>query len=257
MRIKDFNLGLLRWPDYDVLKRGELDSDSESDDDIDVDTNNDDECSSEDLPGQSLTVVDVMDVDEDIGVNAVGRPSEQACIEGEELEYESDHTAAPLPGLDPNCVPPTLPCDEPRNFDSDGEFEGVLFDPDGIGSDDEGETVLLACKTCSPSLKQGKIPRLSLANPVPSELQELTVIEEAIIARCREKCWIIQPKQEDDYSTPITQRGVRGSVIVYPQQPSAIAKILPPFIDEVITPICVIFFFWIQSANLRVASKES
>ncbi|KAJ7932275.1 hypothetical protein B0H13DRAFT_1857109 [Mycena leptocephala] len=126
MRIKDFDLGLLRRPDYDALKHGELDSDSESDDDIDVDANNDDECSSEDLPGQSLTVVDVMDVDEDVGVNAVGQPSEQACIEGEELEYESD-------------------------------------------------------------------------------------------------------------------RGVRGHAIVYPQQPSAIAKILPPLIDEVITPICVIF----------------
>ena len=153
MRIKDFNLGLLRRPDYDVLKHGELDSDSESDDDIDVDTNND-ECSSEDLPGQSLTVVDVMDVDEDVGVNAIGQHSEQACFEGEELEYESDRAAAPLPWVDPNYVPPALPCDEPRNFDSDGEFEGVLFDPDGIGSDDEGETVLLACKTCSPYLKQ-------------------------------------------------------------------------------------------------------
>ncbi|KAJ7849286.1 hypothetical protein B0H13DRAFT_1645100, partial [Mycena leptocephala] len=62
-----------------------------------------------------------------------------------------------------------------------------------------------------------------------------------IIGRCRAKCWIIQRKQEDNYSTPITQREVRGHVNVYPQQPSAIAKILPPFIDEVITPICVIF----------------
>jgi hypothetical protein len=221
MRIKDFDLGLLRRPDYDALKHGELDSDSESDNNMDVDTSNDDECGSEDLLGQSSTVVDVMDVDEDVGVNVFGQSSEQACIEAEELEYESDHAAAPLPWLDPNCVPPPLPCDEPRNFDSDGEFEGVLFDPDGIGSDDEGETVLLACTTCSSFLKQGKIPRLSLANynylgPVPSELQDLTVIEEAMVARCRAKCWIIQLKEEDDYSTPITQRGVRGHEIVYP-----------------------------------------
>ncbi|KAJ7086533.1 hypothetical protein C8R44DRAFT_531715, partial [Mycena epipterygia] len=62
-----------------------------------------------------------------------------------------------------------------------------------------------------------------------------------MIARCRAKCWIIQLKEEDDYSTPITQRGVRGHVIVYPQKPSAIAKVLPPSIEEVITPICVIF----------------
>ncbi|KAJ6457647.1 hypothetical protein C8R45DRAFT_758726, partial [Mycena sanguinolenta] len=62
-----------------------------------------------------------------------------------------------------------------------------------------------------------------------------------MIARCRAKCWIIQLKEEDDNSTPITQRGVRGHVIVYPQRPSDIAKVLPPSIDEVITPICVIF----------------
>ncbi|KAJ6613653.1 hypothetical protein B0H10DRAFT_1679138, partial [Mycena sp. CBHHK59/15] len=37
------------------------------------------------------------------------------------------------------------------------------------------------------------------------------------------------------------QRGVQGHVIVYPQQPSDIAKVLPPSIEEVVTPICVIF----------------
>jgi hypothetical protein len=67
------------------------------------------------------------------------------------------------------------------------------------------------------------------------------MIVEAMIARCRAKCWIIQLKEEDDYSTPITQRGVRGHVIVYPQKPSVIAKVLPPSIEEVIAPICVLF----------------
>jgi hypothetical protein len=91
-----------------------------------------------------------------------------------------------------------------------------------------------------------KVPRLALANynflaPVPPELTDLTVILEAMIARCRDKCWIIQLKEEDDFSTPITQRGVRGHVIVYPQRPSDIAKILPPSIEEVVTLICVIF----------------
>ncbi|KAJ6467327.1 hypothetical protein C8R45DRAFT_757791, partial [Mycena sanguinolenta] len=62
-----------------------------------------------------------------------------------------------------------------------------------------------------------------------------------MIARCRAKCWIIQLKEEGDHSTPITQRGVRGHVIVYPQTPTAIVKVLPPSIEEVTTPICVIF----------------
>jgi hypothetical protein len=34
---------------------------------------------------------------------------------------------------------------------------------------------------------------------------------------------------------------VKGHVIIYPQRPSAIASILPPPIDEISTPICVLF----------------
>jgi hypothetical protein len=33
--------------------------------------------------------------------------------------------------------------------------------------------------------------------PVPNELKELTVIQEAMIARCRSKWWIIQLKKEN------------------------------------------------------------
>ncbi|KAJ7645050.1 hypothetical protein DFH06DRAFT_897293, partial [Mycena polygramma] len=61
-----------------------------------------------------------------------------------------------------------------------------------------------------------------------------------MIALCRAKCWIIQLR--DDHSSNImAQRGIRGHVIVYPQRPSAIAQTLPPSIDDIITPICVIF----------------
>ena len=38
-----------------------------------------------------------------------------------------------------------------------------------------------------------------------------------------------------------SQRGVKGHIIVYPQRPSTIATILPPPLEEVSTPICVIF----------------
>jgi hypothetical protein len=58
------------------------------------------------------------------------------------------------------------------------------------------------CKTCHSYLKKKKIPALSLANrtflgPVPSELKDLTIIEEAMIAHCRSKCWIVQLKAEN------------------------------------------------------------
>ncbi|KAJ6516521.1 hypothetical protein DFH09DRAFT_1247240 [Mycena vulgaris] len=61
-----------------------------------------------------------------------------------------------------------------------------------------------------------------------------------MVALCRAKCWIIQLRDEDPH-IPTTQRGVRGHIIVYPQQPSAVATTLPPSIEDIITPVCVIF----------------
>ncbi|THU75801.1 hypothetical protein K435DRAFT_706396, partial [Dendrothele bispora CBS 962.96] len=102
------------------------------------------------------------------------------------------------------------------------------------------------CPECYRFLTRGKVPPLSLANhmflgDVPPELRDLTVVEEAMIARCRTKCWIIQLKEEERASDPITQRGVKGHIIIYPQQPSAVAKLLPPSIEEISSPICVLF----------------
>ena len=78
---------------------------------------------------------------------------------------------------------------------------------------------------------------------IPAQLKYLTIVEEAMIARCRAKCWIIQLKEDNAEfgSSPNAQRAVKGHVIIYPQRPSAIASILPPPIDEISTPICVIF----------------
>ncbi|KAF8204727.1 hypothetical protein BJ912DRAFT_919331 [Pholiota molesta] len=41
---------------------------------------------------------------------------------------------------------------------------------------------------------------LTYLGPVPKELSDLTVVEEAMIARCRSKCWVIQLKEEDPNS---------------------------------------------------------
>ncbi|KAJ7911719.1 hypothetical protein B0H13DRAFT_1451694, partial [Mycena leptocephala] len=88
---------------------------------------------------------------------------------------------------------------------------------------------------------------LALANklllgPVPDELKNLTVIEEAMIARCRSKCCIIQLREENQGLIPATtQRGIKGHMIIYPQQPSKIADILPPSIEEITSPVCILF----------------
>ncbi|KAJ7026678.1 hypothetical protein C8F04DRAFT_891735, partial [Mycena alexandri] len=63
-----------------------------------------------------------------------------------------------------------------------------------------------------------------------------------MIALCRAKCWIVQLREDEaETSIPIAQRGVIGHIIVYPQNPSAIAQSLPPSLEDIITPVCVIF----------------
>jgi hypothetical protein len=77
---------------------------------------------------------------------------------------------------------------------------------------------------------------------VPPELKDLTIIEESMIARCRSKCWIVQLKEENqDLVLASTQRGMKGHIMIYPQQPSNIASILPPSLEEITAPVCVLF----------------
>ncbi|KAJ7433065.1 hypothetical protein B0H11DRAFT_2165060 [Mycena galericulata] len=129
-----------------------------------------------------------------------------------------------------------------------GDYESLLIDPECIEDDpDTMEPVLVVCKSCKAELRSNKVPRKSMANKnflgnVPPELSDLSVVEEAMIARCRSKCWIIQMRELDESSEfPNVQRGFKGHIIVYPQQPSAIAATLPPSIEEITTPICVVF----------------
>ncbi|KAL1689115.1 hypothetical protein GGG16DRAFT_126716 [Schizophyllum commune] len=63
-----------------------------------------------------------------------------------------------------------------------------------------------------------------------------------MIARCRSKCWILQLKEENqDIVLPTTQRGMKGHIIIYPQRPSEVAKLLPPALEDIQSPICVLF----------------
>ncbi|TFK60577.1 hypothetical protein BDN72DRAFT_749088, partial [Pluteus cervinus] len=61
-----------------------------------------------------------------------------------------------------------------------------------------------------------------------------------LIARCRAKSLIVQLNEERRGRCG-GQRGVRGHVVVYPQRPEALCTILPPAIDEISHPICVLF----------------
>jgi hypothetical protein len=138
-------------------------------------------------------------------------------------------------------------------IDSDNIFESeLILELSGvhqISRDTSGYEINL-CLSCLRAIEKGKTPALALANctylgSVPSELQYLTPIEESMVALCRAKCWIVQLSEQDDHDPdhtfPHIQRGFHGNIIIYPQQPQQIATILPPSVEQITSPICVIF----------------
>ncbi|KAJ3846254.1 hypothetical protein EV368DRAFT_53047 [Lentinula lateritia] len=62
-----------------------------------------------------------------------------------------------------------------------------------------------------------------------------------MISHCRAKSWIIQLKEENGFVTPTNQRGLKGNIIIFPQKVSFVIKVLPPSLDQLSQPVCVIF----------------
>ena len=128
------------------------------------------------------------------------------------LKFHQDPCLTSQAGLNLNTLP--LPY-------KDGPLQDVLLEPAGVTVDENGNLQLLLCNQCHSALKREKIPPLSLANgtflgPIPDELKDLTVIEEAMIARCRAKCWIVQLKEENPtIVAPDSQRAFKGHIIIY------------------------------------------
>ena len=110
---------------------------------------------------------------------------------------------------------------------------------------------------CYSYLKCGQTPPFSLANmnfigDLPVEFKDLCLVEESLIALSQGFCTIIQMQEKNmeknnanidsGYSVcPNMQKGFHGHVIVFPQQPKIVADILPPSIEEITAPMCVIF----------------
>ena len=137
-----------------------------------------------------------------------------------------------------DCTPP-LPFKE-------GPLSGLLIDPSGVHSED-GVLYLALCSLCRSSLARQKLPRFSLANlnvigAVPPELQSLTLVEELIVSRCRAKACIVKLQDyNDNVDLPTVQRGMKGHIIVFPQHPENLPNVMPPEINDIISPICIIF----------------
>ena len=120
----------------------------------------------------------------------------------------------------------------------------------------EGQYLSILISTSDLSLAQLVTPSTALANDLflrspPPQLKDLTIIEEAMIAWCWAKTWIIHLNECESNSTgirfshggslPVSQHAMKGHVIVFPANPQHVSKFLPPNLSEVVTPMCVVF----------------
>jgi hypothetical protein len=130
---------------------------------------------------------------------------------------------------------------------STGPLANILLDRNGVECVNEDKFYLNLCTICLRSLQRKCLPKHALANrlhlgPIPHELSELTMVEECLIARARAKSWIVKLQEtEGGTSSPVTQRGLKGHTIIYPQQPGELATVLPPPMNEMLTFICIVF----------------
>ncbi|PPQ86991.1 hypothetical protein CVT24_002559 [Panaeolus cyanescens] len=131
------------------------------------------------------------------------------------------------------------------------EHPAALLHPLGISRTASG-TQLMLCEDCLPPALRGAVPHLSLANhnfvgDVPKELQKLHLLEEAMIALCRAKTSVLQLTEiEGSRSNSTSQKALKGNVVIFPQDPSKIARVLPIPPQDVAKHVCIVF---IRSSN--------
>jgi hypothetical protein len=80
------------------------------------------------------------------------------------------------------------------------------------------------------------MPQYAIGNDLftgdlPEELSDLTIVEQALIARNRVKCTIIKFRTYEQNNTTIDQPKICGNIITYPQNPDNILQLLPSLPD--------------------------
>lgn len=202
---------------------------------------------------QSMKTLPILEID----ITLLKRPdfceslAEEAMPDQDDLE-ESDPSIleAGQRWLHPDVPCPPLPY-------TDGILKDILLDRDGVVENNGIPHSIRVCKSCCQALSSGRMPPLAIANrlfigAVPEELRNLTAVEESMIALCRARAIIVRLKggqgnhesyQEDGTtnSSPIHQRALRGHVIVHPQRPDVVSELLPPSIEDIVAPICVVY----------------
>lgn len=186
----------------------------------------------------------------------------RVCAVCAEEKYHSDFSDCPTPISDGRLhlylLKGSYPIGFRDPFADDECLRGLMLDPKGVVLDPDGEHGLWTCGSCYRILSRKFVPRLALANnmfigDIPECLKGLTVVEEAMIAHRRAKCWIIHLNANGEHDhvvesgashgtrLPITQRGIKGHIVVYPSEPQNLGSVLPPTLEDVVSPMCVVF----------------
>ena len=113
--------------------------------------------------------------------------------------------------------------------DQDERLQGMRLDRCGYH-----ENSWDFCKLCHTAISQWKVPKFSASNSVnvtmcqeyPPALEELTPVEECLIAKCHPVGTILKLRPGGHVS-PTNYSAVRGHMIVIPQEPGPLLQILP------------------------------
>ena len=127
---------------------------------------------------------------------------------------------------------------------SHGPLANLLLDPKGVLDGTAADSSITLCHDCHYSLTRKRMPKFALANhlnvgEIPDVLRGLSAVEESMIALCRSRCIMVQLQSIRGGCN--SQRGYKGHTIFHEQDTGKMATLLPPSIEDILTPICVLF----------------
>ena len=146
-------------------------------------------------------------------------------------KFEDEMSAASKRTVCSSCGQFVLSTDVHRISDSNNSINCLRGCLDICGRHDD---VWQFCSPCHSALRAGKIPKLSARNSInvttcqhyPSVLEDLTVVEESLIAKCHPVGTILKLRP-GGRSSPVAYNALRGHMIVIPQDPGPLLDILP------------------------------
>ena len=126
----------------------------------------------------------------------------------------------------------------------DGALASLLLDKSGVFVNANESCELTLCNNCHCALQKPHMPKFALANylspgTIPDILRDLTPVEESMVTLCCGRCIMVQLKTM--HGGLDSQCAFCGHMIFHLQNPGNLAMKLPPSIEDILAPICILF----------------